>query len=172
MMLTRIVCTLGKFGLGSDDDGLDAVGDLLWRVFGIVGADEEDSHFGMQPGEVHMVEPPEDILGRVGEDAKIESVSHGVSFVPDGLARPEPAVGDRIADENDVARLALDRRHARLECFPRPGLANVADVHCGLCRIFASGERSWRCRRLRAEHQRPEEKNGVGGERPDFHGEI
>ena len=55
-----------------------------------------------------LLRPPEHVLRLVTADAEIQRMARRVAPLPNILARPEPALGDGIADEDDVAALLVD----------------------------------------------------------------
>jgi hypothetical protein len=86
------------------DDGGDAVGDLLGAMAaGVVRADHEDGDLGGDAVEFAVLDAPEDVLGLIAADAEVGGLQGTEGFVPDFLAAAAaPAVGDGIAEEEDV----------------------------------------------------------------------
>lgn len=100
---------LGEPGPQLFDDGGDAVGDLFGRVrAGVVGADHDDGELGLNAVDVAVVEPPEDVLGAVAADAEVDGVTRGVGLGPNLFSGPFPALGDGVADEDQVDVPLLD----------------------------------------------------------------
>ncbi len=95
----------GKFFLEAGDVGADAVEDLTGGMAveaGIVGADHEDGDTGGEAVDVSVFESPEDALGPVAADADVEGFALAVELLPDFGAGAFPALGDGIADEEEV----------------------------------------------------------------------
>ena len=60
------------------DDRLDAVGDLVGGVGAdVVGADHQHDDLGVDPVDLAVLEPPEDVLGAVAADAEVGGVARG-----------------------------------------------------------------------------------------------
>ena len=104
------------FGLGGAfldffDDGGDAFDDLAGGVVfavGIVGADHDDGDFGFDAFEVSVLQAPEDVLGAVTTDAEVHGFAIGVMFFPDFFGSAAfPALGDGVADENELGVLGV-----------------------------------------------------------------
>ena len=97
------------FGAALADEG-DDFGDafgcflgVLPTVAGIVGADHDDGELGVfLILEVAVLETPDDVLGAVAGDAEVEGVFVGVVLFPDAFSGSFPALGDGVADEEDV----------------------------------------------------------------------
>src|SRR5947209_6070210 len=86
--------------------GLHGVGHLLRRVGAeVVGADHQDGDLGLDPVELAVGDPPEDVLGAVAPDAEVGRVARGVVALPDLdravalLVLARPALRDRVAEE-------------------------------------------------------------------------
>jgi hypothetical protein len=115
---------LGELFAKRLDDRGDAVGDLHRRVgVEVVGADHQDDDCGLDTLDCAVLEAPEKILGPIAADPEVRRVACAIVSLPD-LDRPvslvvvpEPALHDRIAEEEqvDVAlRGALDERFVQL----------------------------------------------------------
>ena len=73
------------------DDGGHAVGDRLGGVrAGVVGADHQDDDLGVDPLDLAVLEPPEDVLGPVAADPEVGRLARGVEALPDLVVRPSP----------------------------------------------------------------------------------
>ena len=70
---------------------------------GIVGADHDDGELCVfLILEVAVLETPDYVLSTVTGDAEIEGVFVGVVFFPDAFSGSFPALGDGVADEEDI----------------------------------------------------------------------
>ncbi len=68
----------------------------------IIHADEDDRDFGLKAVEVAVVEAPENVLGVVAADAEVEGVAGSVILAPDLLPVAFPALGNGVANEDDL----------------------------------------------------------------------
>src|SRR5204862_1204060 len=90
------------------DNDRDAAGDLPGGMIGnVIGADHDDRRLGIEAVQLVAVgNAPQDVAGLVAADAEVHRLERAEVFLPGPLAFP--AVRDRIAQENDIARaLAL-----------------------------------------------------------------
>ena len=98
----RRIFDVGEPGLELVDDGLDPLGDLGLVVAAEVAPSHlEDDHPGLDPVQLAVVEPPEDVLGLVAADPEVRGLAGGVVLRP-CRRRPQPAGGDRVAEEQEV----------------------------------------------------------------------
>lgn len=75
---------------------------------GVVGADHNDGDFCLLlVAKISVVEAPNDVLGAVAADAKVEGVTFAVVFVPSVFAGAFPALGDGVTDEEEVVLFIL-----------------------------------------------------------------
>jgi hypothetical protein len=98
------------FGLDKLADGDDTVGDFLGGVIvavGVVGADHQDRQLRRDPVEMAVLQPPENILGAVAAETHVDGIARGIVLVPK-LRHPFPAVGDRVADHEQIDMPLLD----------------------------------------------------------------
>ncbi len=106
---------LGEFAtelLHNCPDAIDHLGGCVSIVCGVVGADHNDGHFGVNAVKVAIIHSPEDMLGAVPAGAEIEGFAMTIVNFPDPLAAPFPTLGDGVADEGevDVALICLNLR--------------------------------------------------------------
>src|ERR1039458_3826790 len=91
------------------DDGGHAFQNISGRVVvigDVVDADEDDGDFGLEPVHVAVVQAPEHVLGVVAADAQVQRMTRGGILGPERFAIAFPALGDGVADEDDLG-LAL-----------------------------------------------------------------
>ena len=99
-----------------------------------------------------MVEPPEDVLRLVAADAEVDGVAFAVELLPHVLAGAFPAVGDRVADEDQIdvplSYPGVDRLVPLLPC-----RVLAANRHDGRNRFRILGRRNGRgkCRPARPD---------------------
>ena len=93
---------------------LDPLGDLLGPIVGqIIRSDQDDKHRGGGSVEVSVVESPQQVLRPIAADSKICRVEVSKKIDPQSAGSVRdvapgalPALGDRVAQENDL-RLPL-----------------------------------------------------------------
>ena len=113
----------------------------------VVGADHQDDDPGRDTGHLTVAYPPEHIDNLVPGKAQVHRPPSGVVALPDLLARVLPAVGDGVADPQQInvaplhpghlGRVALlppGSRHGHaldyLEAGPDRGARPVVDPRC------------------------------------------
>lgn len=150
---------------------LHASGNLVRRVRRIVRADHEHGDLRPERGDVHVLEPPERMLGRVRPDAEIERATRSVVLGPNVLAALQPALGDRVADEDQVAGVPFHRRHLRLAGMIVRGVTSrvvgIARHRRGFRTAGGGGSRRSRRCRFSSERQRGGSETEDGGQTED-----
>ena len=120
-------CFGAFFFYNRDDfgDSLGSLGGVLLGVAGVVCADHDDGELGIfLVLEISILEAPDDVLGAVARDAKIEGIFFGIIIFPDCFSGSFPTLGDGVTDEEDVVRLGgCFRVHAVMALKPPRGSA-------------------------------------------------
>ena len=68
----------------------------------IVGADHQHGQLGLDAVEFAVLQAPEDVLRLIAADAEVGGFERTVVLFPNLLAAAAPAVGDRVAEEQQV----------------------------------------------------------------------
>ena len=101
------------------DDRLDPLRDLVGCIIGkVVGADHEHRHFGTDPVELAILDPPQDMLGAVASNAEIGGVARPVVALPDSVV--VPTLRDRVAQKEEI-NVALFRLRQEVFMHFHPG---------------------------------------------------
>jgi tetratricopeptide (TPR) repeat protein len=143
------------------DDGADTVRGILrgGAAAGadVVGADQDDSEFGVDAGDFAVLEAPEHVAGGVSGEAEVQGVVAGVEAAPDLIdvteawARVFEFLNDGVADEDDLggggAQVGEDAFVARGPV--RFGLGG------GLLGIAGSGEQEQQRQQQVTAHEEP-----------------
>src|SRR6056297_2845013 len=74
----------------------------LIAVAGVVGADHQHVGLGIDSLELAVEQAPQHVLGAVARVAEIQRLAPGVELLPDLLAGPAPALGDRVTDKDQL----------------------------------------------------------------------
>ncbi len=97
---------------------------------GVIRADHEHDHLGLDAVELAVLDSPEDVLGPVAADAEIGRVPGPVEPLPDLVIIPP--LGDRIAEEEQVDRPPAWILRRRLRPIDEPWCISIHGPSRGL----------------------------------------
>ena len=63
------------------------------QMAGVVGADHQHGDFGLDIGQVAMLQSPDHVLGSVAAETQVDRLAIGVELLPDFLAHCLPSLG-------------------------------------------------------------------------------